>query len=254
MLGTSKRLCAVAIAILGIAAVAAFARPADATSVSSTTTTTTLAGPVRCAQPVSSGAMPTASDCLFILKAAVGIGSCVPACVCDVNGDFNGTATDALACLNIAVGVQLPLACPCSGSTTTTMASDAGACCEDGRKGRVCSIAARDLCMGTYLGDSEDSVCSSEEWALCDLPATTTTTLSTTTTLGTTTTLITPPTTTTTTTLSDRLGPCCEGGQCTIVAPDNCDGLYLGDSTAASCSRADRRACASSPTTTTTVP
>lgn len=67
----------------------------------------------RCGQPVSIGGTPTATDCLFILSAGVGIGSCTPTCVCDVNGDLSTTATDALTCLNIAIGGSLPLACPC---------------------------------------------------------------------------------------------------------------------------------------------
>lgn len=71
-----------------------------------------------CSQPVSTGAMPVASDCLFILNAAVGLQTC--GCECDPSGDSKTTATDALTCLNVAVGVDLPLACPCGGTTTTT--------------------------------------------------------------------------------------------------------------------------------------
>ncbi len=67
-----------------------------------------------CAQPSSNGERPTASDCLFILSAAVGAAQCSPACACAPGGDVPGTATDALICLNAAVGVDIELACPCS--------------------------------------------------------------------------------------------------------------------------------------------
>jgi hypothetical protein len=81
----------------------------------SSTTTTTLATDLRCAQPVSSGASPVASDCLFILGASVGVQSCEPdACVCDPSGDGEIVATDALLCLNVAVGNPGTLDCPCS--------------------------------------------------------------------------------------------------------------------------------------------
>ncbi len=83
-------------------------------------TTTTTLGVERCSQPVSMGARPTATDCLFILKAAVGLQSC--GCICDPSGDGSKTATDALICLNVAVGVDLPLMCPC-GVTTTTLST-----------------------------------------------------------------------------------------------------------------------------------
>ena len=80
----------------------------------SSTTTTTLVTQLRCAQPVSSGASPVASDCLFILGASVGIQSCEPdACVCDPSGDGNIVATDALLCLNAAVGNPATLDCQC---------------------------------------------------------------------------------------------------------------------------------------------
>ena len=73
-----------------------------------------------CAQPLTSGSNPTASDCLFILKAAVGSQTCDPVCICDVNatgGDPN--ATDALTCLRSSVGVPDLLDCVCPGTTTT---------------------------------------------------------------------------------------------------------------------------------------
>ena len=50
-----------------------------------------------CCQPVTNGATPTASDCLFILKTAVGSNTCDPECVCNPNGDASITATDGEA-------------------------------------------------------------------------------------------------------------------------------------------------------------
>ncbi len=82
------------------------------TTTTSTTTTTTLP-PAPCAQPLSSGPGPSATDCLFILKAAVGAVSCSPACVCAPKGNLPPTATDALICLKNAVGSPVPLNCPC---------------------------------------------------------------------------------------------------------------------------------------------
>lgn len=85
----------------------------DATT---STTTSTLPSELKCAQPVSSGAGPVASDCLFILNAAVGTQSCAPdACVCDPSGDASIKATDALLCLNAAVGIPVTLDCQCGG-------------------------------------------------------------------------------------------------------------------------------------------
>ncbi len=71
------------------------------------------APPARCSQPLSSGVLPTASDCLFILKAAVGLVTCSPECICAPTGSLPIVATDALLCLKKAVGQALPLNCPC---------------------------------------------------------------------------------------------------------------------------------------------
>jgi uncharacterized repeat protein (TIGR01451 family) len=76
------------------------------------------AGPCRaangdCSQPLSTGAAPTASDCLFILRTAVGSQVCDPACVCDTNGAGGTSATDALLCLKAAVAEPVTLSCPC---------------------------------------------------------------------------------------------------------------------------------------------
>jgi hypothetical protein len=69
-----------------------------------------------CGQPQSNGPNPVASDCLFILNAAVQVTTCNPVCICDVNGSTgNPNATDALVCLNAAVGVPDLLNCDCGG-------------------------------------------------------------------------------------------------------------------------------------------
>jgi len=72
------------------------------------------AGSLPCGQPISTGSKPTASDCLFILKSAVGSATCSPACVCDTDGGGTVSATDALTCLKVAVGqTGVTLNCPC---------------------------------------------------------------------------------------------------------------------------------------------
>ena len=71
------------------------------------------AAPPACAQPVSSGAQPVATDCLFILRAAVGSETCSPECICAPTGTLPAKATDALLCLQVTVGIDLVLACPC---------------------------------------------------------------------------------------------------------------------------------------------
>lgn len=65
----------------------------------------------RCAHPLSSTALPTATDALAILRAAVGSRDCSP-CVCDVNASGNIVASDALLALRAAVGESIELICP----------------------------------------------------------------------------------------------------------------------------------------------
>jgi hypothetical protein len=69
-----------------------------------------------CGQPVSSGAQPTASDCLRILRVSVGSDTCARACICDTNGIGGTTASDALVCLKKAVGQDVDLGCRCPAS------------------------------------------------------------------------------------------------------------------------------------------
>lgn len=88
-----------------------------------TSTSTSLPGEDQCSQPVSSGAAPVSTDCLYILQAAVSLQTCSPECICAPTGTLPVKATDALLCLNVAVGVNLPLNCPCNGGTSTTVTS-----------------------------------------------------------------------------------------------------------------------------------
>jgi hypothetical protein len=67
-------------------------------------------GDASCPPNIQSGAL-TASDALFVLRAAVGFETC-PACVCDANGSSTVTAVDALVVLRSATGLSATLACP----------------------------------------------------------------------------------------------------------------------------------------------
>ena len=73
-----------------------------------------------CSQPLSAGDRPIASDCLYILRAAVGSATCAPACICAPKGSLPTTASDALICLKVATGQNVALACPCGPPTTST--------------------------------------------------------------------------------------------------------------------------------------
>ena len=79
-----------------------------------------LADQGDCSQPVTNGANASATDCLFILQVAVGVSQCSPACICAPKGTLPATATDALLCLNAAVGSPVTTDCPCEGGGTTT--------------------------------------------------------------------------------------------------------------------------------------
>jgi len=63
-----------------------------------------------------------ASDCLYILNAAIGVVACAPECVCAPKGALPTTATDALICLNAAVGSGAELKCPCDPLPTPVTA------------------------------------------------------------------------------------------------------------------------------------
>ncbi len=65
-----------------------------------------------CGTPVSGNTGgPTASDALFVLRAAVGLDVCTPACSCDVDGSGSTAASDALLVLSAAVGLSVTLDC-----------------------------------------------------------------------------------------------------------------------------------------------
>jgi len=75
-----------------------------------------LAANGDCGQPASNGPNPVATDCLYILQAAVGAQTCDPACICDLNASGPPpNATDALACLSASVGTPGLLNCVCDG-------------------------------------------------------------------------------------------------------------------------------------------
>ncbi|MFN2376807.1 MAG: hypothetical protein ABR538_09735, partial [Candidatus Binatia bacterium] len=71
------------------------------------------AGAGSCAQPVSAGAGPVATDCLFILRAAVGTTTCTDPCICQPRGSAPTRASDALVCLQFSVGQPVTIDCPC---------------------------------------------------------------------------------------------------------------------------------------------
>ena len=73
-----------------------------------------------CSQPLSAGIHPVATDCLYVLRAAVGLTFCDPECVCAPKGSLPTSATDALLCLGAATGQSVNMTCPCEGATSTT--------------------------------------------------------------------------------------------------------------------------------------
>jgi len=70
--------------------------------------------PDSCGKPITTGELPTVTDCLFILQTAVQLNTCTPQCLCDVDSSNSVTVADALRCLQVAT--QVPgagLDCPC---------------------------------------------------------------------------------------------------------------------------------------------
>lgn len=116
---------------------------------------------LECSQPVSAGANPVASDCLFILNVAVGNLTCTPECVCAPTGTLPAKATDALLCLNAAVGASVELNCPCIvttttvSTTTTTVTLPPGDDDNDGLQNAddPCPNEALNRCAGTIVDD-----------------------------------------------------------------------------------------------------
>lgn len=120
----------------------------------------TYGGAGDCSQPISDGTSPTALDCVFILRAAIGFVSCDPVCICDPSGDDSITPTDALICIRRAVGMNVPQLC-CGVTTTTdpnatTTTTTPGVCAAPGEAcapGRRCCSGAycqRSTCCGAY--------------------------------------------------------------------------------------------------------
>lgn len=71
------------------------------------------AGAGSCSQPVTTGTDPLATDCLFILRAAVGTATCTNPCICQPRGIAPTRASDALVCLQYSVGQPVTIDCPC---------------------------------------------------------------------------------------------------------------------------------------------
>ncbi|MFN2377654.1 MAG: ethylbenzene dehydrogenase-related protein [Candidatus Binatia bacterium] len=78
-----------------------------------------------CGQMVSSGITTTASDALFVLRAAVGSQTCEYPCLCDTNGSGSTTSSDALLALKRAVGQDVRLACSCREPALEGLEADA---------------------------------------------------------------------------------------------------------------------------------
>jgi len=159
----------------------------DTTSTTGTTTTT-LPGEQACSQPVTSGPAPVATDCLFILQAAVGSQTCSPECICAPTGTVPAKATDALLCLKHSVGdTTIPLQCPCNGGSTTTTTTGEGTTTTTGG-GETTTTTAGEGTTTTTAGEGTTTTTVGE--------GTTTTTVG----EGTTTTTVVEVTTTTTST------------------------------------------------------
>jgi hypothetical protein len=118
-----------------------------------------------CDQPVTEGASPTAVDCMFILKAAAGVTTCSPECICDPTGDETITVSDALSCL--MQSIDMPVALVCCGattSTTTTLGECAafGEACGEGLPCCHYSCGASGFCCkNNYSSCFRDSDCCS---------------------------------------------------------------------------------------------
>lgn len=76
-------------------------------------TTTTTMPAVECGLLVSDGPKPMSRDCLFVLRAAVALEECIPECKCALTGRMPARASDALRCLQVAVGLRDDALCPC---------------------------------------------------------------------------------------------------------------------------------------------
>ena len=109
-----------------------------------------------CGHPTSRGPTgPSATDSLFVLRAAVGAELCKP-CVCDADASGAIAATDALAILRSAVGLGPALTCfaACDPLCGDGMI-DAGEECDDAGESPTCdsdcTVAyCRDATLNTH--------------------------------------------------------------------------------------------------------
>jgi len=120
-----------------------------------------LATPGDCGQPTSRGAStPSATDSLFVLRAAVGIGTCKP-CVCDTDASGLIAATDALAILRSAVGLGPSLACgavcdPLCGDGLIDLGEDCDSSGESDSCDADCTVA---YCSDGTLNSLAGEIC-----------------------------------------------------------------------------------------------
>jgi hypothetical protein len=105
-----------------------------------------------CAQPVSTGSGPVATDALFVLRAAVGTATCEN-CVCDIDGNGSVSASDALAVLKAATGQPISLNCPACSCDSAQAPTCGGSC----PAGETCAADPFDPAFCTCLNDCEAS-------------------------------------------------------------------------------------------------
>jgi len=113
------------------------------------------ANAVGCSQPLTNGPLPTATDCLYILRAAVELEFPDPECFAAPTGTLPIKATDSLVCLNAAVGLPVDLNCPCGDTSTTTL--PAGDDDDDGIENNddPCPYDPLNRCVGDVVTDAD---------------------------------------------------------------------------------------------------
>jgi cysteine-rich repeat protein len=133
------------------------------------------ATPADCGHPTSRGtSAPSATDALFVLRAAVGAEACKP-CVCDADASGLIAATDALAILRRAIGLGPVLVCgsvcePLCGDGIIDLGEDcdsagASATCDADCTVAYCSDGTVNVLAGELCDDGPDS-------ATCDADCT----------------------------------------------------------------------------------
>lgn len=117
-----------------------------------------------CGQPVSEGSGPTVADCIYIARAGFGAVPCSD-CVCDLDGSGEIRISDALRCLRVVIGAEVPLECPpCESSTTTTLPS-----CSPCRDALFGLAEPEELCEedAVLYDDLNGCLCSCHCFAFC---------------------------------------------------------------------------------------